>query len=958
MIHIILSASLFKKRLILRSASVKTYCLETLTDAQWVTIHTALAKGDDLIVLGVPPQEQLRRFWLKATRPVAATPDICPHAEAPCLLPDLQSTPAACWGLSWQPDKEFIYHNIDEELRAELVPLYEAVDRFGQPVAYPAVMIRHTAPSLVTNKFAYGRWLFFAWDDPGAVFTKAQWQELLTALLAYLNGGVQLTKFITTFASYAPKEPVGIFAKLFNATDQIQSALVRAEAIGPSGAVRTITIKRWHLNPREELAIQLDWTAPATAGLWQIRVRLYREDIAAWGEARETTAQYIESAQCGIVITDGAWPASAQLRVELDSLTINDQSGFYTGTHYYPSNCWWDWLWRDFRPVAVARDFAAMRAQGLRWVRLWIDPELDETSLRAMDAALYLCSVYGLVPIITVFTQWARYLSYTNERGDWVHFQFMGWRDFNVYSVSLTDMNLQEEYIGVLARRWGKVPNLVWNLANESYLVAPDAGQMDNEFANLPHLPESEPARSQALFRAWAARLISALRQDGAEQPVMAGYIFPQAGDTYLENSDSQIVPWHDYNAPATIAWHLLCTEPASRKQPLVLEEFGVSTLDDATRARWYEETLYQALAGHANLACSYEWGISHLAPALPLIPTPLRDCAHFDPPDPRWFGAVIPAAQEWPDKAAGLAPWAAGFNYGMIYAGTAFPQPALRMMNHFALLADCAGYHPKAHRVYVMLPMEFADRTPGQGWPRKLDRAQQLIEALWQRGIIFGVWQEDQWETLPRCAQAVIFPCEESNRPEAQRLLAALQARGVAVYVGADSSWQQSTQLSQVRVSADLPVQVMTRDTQDGTLYILCAENNTPITVHIDNHQIDMELARFGLIMIENDRIRLIEGRGDIRIDGDRLARIEGSRVLMKAKAGEELRTANEILLSAVDATTIDFPRPLTGLNAILDITNPAPREFSLSSDPGGTLTINPELSTYVIRAHFSMSE
>lgn len=42
-------------------------------------------------------------------------------------------------------------HNIDEEPRAEFLPLFEAVDRFGETVAYPGVLFEHTAGSLAMD---------------------------------------------------------------------------------------------------------------------------------------------------------------------------------------------------------------------------------------------------------------------------------------------------------------------------------------------------------------------------------------------------------------------------------------------------------------------------------------------------------------------------------------------------------------------------------------------------------------------------------------------------------------------------------------------------------------------------------------------------------------------------------------------------------------------------------------
>jgi len=46
------------------------------------------------------------------------------------------------------------------------------------------------------------------------------------------------------------------------------------------------------------------------------------------------------------------------------AMRIDGKQGFWAGTNYYPSSSWWDWLWRDFRPLEAAQDFSSMRRLG------------------------------------------------------------------------------------------------------------------------------------------------------------------------------------------------------------------------------------------------------------------------------------------------------------------------------------------------------------------------------------------------------------------------------------------------------------------------------------------------------------------------------------------------------------------------------------------------------------------
>ncbi len=913
------------------------YILENLAPEGWAQIQDGLSRGDDLIVIGIPPEEQLKWFWLEAYDPEAGVLSAMPSLSTPFDLPDLTAKPASCRGTAWKPPKPIVFHGVDEEPRADLVPLYEAVDQFGEAVAWPAVMIRHTAPTLMGGRFGGGRWCFFLWDEPLGAFDLEGWRQIIDSVTDYLDTGVQITKLSPTYASYQASEPVAIGATLLNRNPRVASAILRAEAVGPDGEIRTIGIRRYYLSAGEQLNVRLDWQAPDSPGLWRIRAKLYLEDYLACGLGREDEARYVESSECGIVVTGGGWPASTGMGVEGARITLDGRAGFWTGTHYYPSSAWWDWLWRDLSVTTMDRDLAAMRRSGLRWVRLWIDPELDETSLRAMDAAIHLCGVHGLVPIVTIFTQWARWLSFTNERGEWVRFQFMGWRDQNVYSVSLMDMALQQEYVGVLARQWKDVPNVVWNLSNENYLVAPDESQMDPDLAALPGLPESEPARSQALTCEWASRLITALRGNGAMQPVSTGYTFPQSGGTYATNAVGEIVPWHDYGSPAEMGKHLLCLEPTCRNQPMILEEFAACN----------EEIMYQALAGHAQLACSYEWGISRLAPALPYVPTPIKDCSRVEDPDDRWFGGVMGEARTWPDESMGLAPWAGGFYYGTIRHGTPFAKPMMRPMAHVALLEDCAGYVPAKHSVYVMMPLEFGERKPFEGWPRKLARAEALIDELWGLGVIFGVWQEDHWQTLPESTRMVIFPCEDRDRPEARRMVEAWQSRGIEIWMGDDQGWKRSSHLKRVEVTAGAQVKVACRDLQDGALYVLWSEGLTAVAMQVGDHRVDMGLDRFGLVMVRNEQVSLIEGAGEIRLDGKRFCTVDGSRVMIRSADGSDVRQTPELLISAVGQANVEFARKPVKAEALRDT-----RRYELPV--GDALAIDQALSGYVIDLHF----
>lgn len=55
------------------------------------------------------------------------------------MLAEMAFNPSMLSSAFIKPLKEMPYHNVDEEPRADLLPILEARDRFGQIVGYPGV---------------------------------------------------------------------------------------------------------------------------------------------------------------------------------------------------------------------------------------------------------------------------------------------------------------------------------------------------------------------------------------------------------------------------------------------------------------------------------------------------------------------------------------------------------------------------------------------------------------------------------------------------------------------------------------------------------------------------------------------------------------------------------------------------------------------------------------------------
>ena len=407
----------------------------------------------------------------------------------------------------------------------------------------------------------------------------AGWSELLEELARHFESGLQLQTVRTGYDSYHPAERVQVNVSLANKRDHAASVEIHFSVKGPDDeAFRELSVVRRVPDAGDRTEVTTSFHAGKEPGLWTLRVEAWQDLKNAEQPGLEGDPAPLDRHDIGFVVVGHGLQSKTIISTAGPEILIDGKHGFWTGTNYYPSSSWWEWLWRDFRPLEAAQDFASMRRTGYRIVRIWVDPTLDEESLRAMDAAIYLASQQGIVLDICVFTQWVRDLEFERPDGRRIRFEYRDPRDFNVYGISLRQIALQQEYAATLARRWKLAGNVIYDLANETYVKDPDQSQIDPELLRRHPIP-SQPGtrRDTLLFRAWASEMQAAMRAAGATQIIMPGYLFSglDGGDNYLGNRDAPIEPWHSY-APfqATVAT-LAYQDPACSRRPMLLEEFG-----------------------------------------------------------------------------------------------------------------------------------------------------------------------------------------------------------------------------------------------------------------------------------------------------------------------------------------------------------------------------------------------
>jgi len=844
------------------AARARAHCVpvEDLDDARWAPIEAALAGGDSLIAVGLGALGRLRHLWVDAYEVRGSQLRACAPEALP--LPRVDWSDAACRGISIRPDTLNAYFGTDEMPRVDLVPLVEAADGCGPACAYPAVWLKHFAASLVGGRFAGSNWYLFAFEDPLRAASAQSWANLIDALCDHAEAQLSIAHLETHYACCRPDETVLVQVGVANRSERVEAVRLELTAVSPSGTRRTSRAIRRCLNGHEEVTVPWEFVAGDEAGPWRVQAELHREDRFAYGAARREGSQVVERASCGFVVAPKHAQGFARPAIDGRRLTVGDSDGFLAGTHYYPSSSWWDWAWRGFRPERAERDLAEMARLGYRLVRVWVDPELDEQALRGLEAWLYLSGARGIVSIVCVFTQWARDLAYPD--GDqMVSFEFMGPADTNVYSVQLTNIEHQRRYLGVLAKRWRHLPNIIWNLSNEAYIVDPDPDQMDpHNFGDVE--PKRGPLAGAALFNRWADLMTEAVRANGAHQPILRGYGFVNGGDCYLQNRDGDLLTWHHY-APADIAGPCLTFAlPGSLGKPLLMEEFGIPTLDEDERLAHYEGIACWAAAMGAAGACSYEWGVSWLTRELPYVATPLKDSCLFEEPDPRWMAGQIEYSKSWPMGSMGLCPWAASFSYGSNRPCTPFATPAAEALGEVAQF--CTGIGPPVGMAPVLLvvPMEWAQFVPLSGYQRVLDPTWQAVHKLAAAHVPFSVIQEDQLPSFDGRPKAVVFAASQAVRPKTQAELGRLRERGAAVCIGSVDAHIEALAPYAMDVVSDAPVWCVRRGTRHGSLYMVFAPE-TPARVSLTENgaSVELEVRRYALVEIRRDgRTRQWVGR------------------------------------------------------------------------------------------------
>lgn len=901
-------------------------------DAQGIV--EALAKGAFMIWIGnadnIPKELSIGSFDISQDEL-----NIKPAQTTPLTVNGIKLSGAAVQSGFILPPKEMPLHNIDEEVRADFLPIFEAYDRFGNLVGFPGVLMSYYAPSLAAGRFKGSECFFFFINEPLKMLDANGWQHIFEKIDERNKSRLQVKNFNTNYASYKPGERIQINTAIQNRGKKAVASTLRFYIQSPDAKeFSPLTEMRRVAEGNSDTQAVCDFLASSrTKGLWKIKLEIWQDvDNAEKLAYTKGELKLIDSREIGFMVLAEELFTPQMFRFEGPEIIIDNKKGFWSGTHYYPSTSWWEWVWRDFRPLKAAEDFAAIRKAGYRIVRIWIDPVIDEPVLRAMDAAIQLASDYGIVLDICIFTQWVRYMGFERNSGEQVTFEFRNPEDFNIVSFSLRNLNLQREYMQVIGSRWKNAGNIFYNIANEVFVNNPDNSQVDAEVLSWPEnkLPAGA-RRDTMLFNRWSGEMTKALRKVGANQPAMPGYMFStmNGGDVYLGNKDAPIVPWHSYLPTDQTALTIQYFDPISSNRPLLLEEFG--------RLGWnniknYDENVHYALAAGAAAAMSYEWGVSWLSRESCYTPIPLLE-AGVENPDPRWFPPYLTLNKTWPENGVGMCATPSGTGYGSIYHGTPFPAEAAVALGRLGLMGEGLQRVVFPEKVFVIIPQTKTDA---------LEAVENTFKALWKQKAIFGVWQEADLASLPNGTKAIICPVSLSSG------LPAIKSRGIKVFEGADA-WKSCDELEKVSVDKPGNINLLSRRTSKGILFTLVHTGNKEnISVQYKAEKVNIGIEDFALVHYTNNGIALLEGTGDFIINNTKFCSIDKGRLIVSSSNETGLLATSRLKLIVTGPAKLSFRKNIASV-AISDGLQQEPRVVKYKGS-GRELDIDDQLSKYVI--------
>jgi hypothetical protein len=249
----------------------------SICDVTGERILWQVASGNGLMWIGAIDKLPAD-LWTASFRPTSSPLSIAIAPGSALPLPALSFRKSVVSSLYIKPSKELPVHNVDEEPRADLIPILTASDRFGRIVGYPAALMRYYAPSLAAHRFSGSDYFYFAFDDPIHAMIPDGWIELMQKLAAHFRSHLQLTRVETGFASYRSGERVQIRVRVRNERERAAAVELHFLLKKPNEQeFREYAVERRVPDGNSDTELLTDFVAGNEAGLWTVRVEAWQD---------------------------------------------------------------------------------------------------------------------------------------------------------------------------------------------------------------------------------------------------------------------------------------------------------------------------------------------------------------------------------------------------------------------------------------------------------------------------------------------------------------------------------------------------------------------------------------------------------------------------------------------------------------------------------------------------------